>query len=401
MMTCSMPTRKTRQTTRRRKILTTPRSSRGSSEMKSLTNTVETKLPAAIVRNGRSGEPTISNKGKVTRVKHVEMFADVLGSVPFSLHTFVLNPGNSKLFPWLSAMAQSWEHYRFERVSIEFQPIVGTSANGLIALAPDYNLVEPVPTSMPDLMVTPGAARSQTFIPMKMHVDAKRMNLVTPWKYITHEGEYQDQPALYDSALIQLAVEGADTHDGVLVGNLFISYEVAFMTPQVDRAITPVGGVFSASKPASSGLLPADGTPQSFHWSDIIINTLGLVSDDNKSVKIPAGTYRINATVPIRSRATPLDVAGNVDYIFRLLGNGEPIGETETHESVNVDAINRQFSMIIDNLFFFDKETTISTDVSGLIESGPQWADSLWSIPALAYLSIARMSDSTKSPLPN
>lgn len=354
-------------------------------------------IPAAYVQPYKQHEPEIFNHDEITTVKHKEMFAVVSGSTDFKLRSFPINPGNAELFPWLAIMAQSWEHYSFDKLHVEYQPVVGTTESGLVALAPDYNPAEPEPTTMADMLVSPGATRSQVFVPQRMKVNPGKMGLVTRWKYVLHRGEFNESPAVYDAGLVQLAVEGAS--QDLLLGHLFVTYTVRFQTPQIDVPIQPASGLLTASH-AASAPLPMDGSISSPHWTPII-NTLGAVYDDvTKEWTIPPGTYNIKSFIPLLAKSTTSDTVGWAAHLFELMADGVTIHATELKENVEPNSATREIPLNADVFQFFSEPTRIRTDRSGTLQSGPTWTNQDFGTALGGLLAIVRLADSAKTPLP-
>jgi len=62
-----------------------------------------------------------SGNGQCCRVQHMERIGTILGSAGFAVNSFVINPGMAATFPWLAAIAQRFESYRFRRLRFLFR----------------------------------------------------------------------------------------------------------------------------------------------------------------------------------------------------------------------------------------------------------------------------------------
>ena len=87
----------------------------------------------------------IRNTGalRTLRLRHREMIFDLEGlHDPGIAAVLPLNPGLQTSFPWLSNIANNFETYKFNSLSVEFIPAVGTSTDGALSIAPDYDATD-------------------------------------------------------------------------------------------------------------------------------------------------------------------------------------------------------------------------------------------------------------------
>lgn len=174
------------------------------------------------------GEDTI-------RVRKRECIAHINATSDFNNNVFPINPGLSEVFPWLSAIAQNYEQYRFNGLVFQFKStssdaIASTTNLGLgqVILATDYN------------------ADSDPFVNDLQMLGSMFCNSDKPSRDILHAIECApsetaqklfyvrsgDVPSgadarLYDLGIFQLATlnMGAD-YTGM--GTLWITYDVTF-----------------------------------------------------------------------------------------------------------------------------------------------------------------------------
>lgn len=96
-----------------------------------------------------------------------------------------VNPANHSAFPWLAHMAGNFEKYRFRSLSYRFQPTVSSSTNGRYYASFDYDVDDPVPVSLQNMMSCRTNLESSIWLPSELRVDTRLMAEGMPWRY-TH-----------------------------------------------------------------------------------------------------------------------------------------------------------------------------------------------------------------------
>jgi len=171
------------------------------------------------------------------RVRKREFITDIPGSVAFSNSVFAVNPGLNETFPWLSAIANNYEQYRFNGLIFDF---VSTSAVaisstsqlslGTICMASDYNALDPEYQNLPQML---GTMFSNSGRPSDnlCHAVECAPNDTAQKLYYVRSG---DAPSgsdlrLYDMLSFQFGVSGLPSGtDDQLIGQLWASYDVTF-----------------------------------------------------------------------------------------------------------------------------------------------------------------------------
>lgn len=183
----------------------------------------------------RGGEIVPTFGEDTIRVRKRECIAHINATTDFNNNVFPINPGLSEVFPWLSAIAQNYEQYRFNGLVFQFKStssdaIASTTNLGLgqVILATDYN------------------ADSSPFVNDLQMLGSMFCNSDKPSRDILHAIECApsetaqklfycrsgDVPAgadarLYDLGTFQLAtLNMGASYSGL--GQLWISYDVSF-----------------------------------------------------------------------------------------------------------------------------------------------------------------------------
>lgn len=173
-----------------------------------------------------SGNPY--TPGGTVRVKNREFIMDLDGATEYGATSFLINPGNVVVFPWLSNIATSFEEYRFTRLCLRYETYVGTDQKGSVMIAWDYDVADDVPISKQELLAFYGAIRCPAWSEVCAGFDTQKAN---KWLFVKSGATPAGMdPHLYDVARLIVAVQGFPEASGV--GELYLEYEVDFRIPQ-------------------------------------------------------------------------------------------------------------------------------------------------------------------------
>lgn len=238
------------------------------------------KAPVAMTRVVRTSGPMIkrSQKNGDVTVTHREYLRDINGSVPFTVTPIAVNPGLQVSFPWLSSMAVLFESYVFDKLEYEFQTEAPTSSTGTVMAALDYDAGDAAPVSKVQLAAYRRYVRSapwNNFVQSSLSEDLHKRK-----SYYVRNGSLPANRdiVLYDVGNLYFATERqADTS---VVGELYVSYTVRLMTPQLNDPA--VGNALSSR----------------YAWIGATVTT----NAGSKAPLIPSGdsaiAYTLTATAP-------------------------------------------------------------------------------------------------------
>jgi hypothetical protein len=138
-----------------------------------------------------------------------------------------VNPGLSSVFPWLHAVASSFEKYTFHKLKFHYITSLPTSIRGMVALIPDYDAADSNTTlGKGDLLGFADAARGPCWANVTLTCDKKSLGPVR----FTREGfSFGGDIKTYDQ--LQLIVMHNAATTGV-VGELWVEYDVELFIPQ-------------------------------------------------------------------------------------------------------------------------------------------------------------------------
>lgn len=192
---------------------------------------------------GREGSeiPMMCNTKTANVIRHREFICNVLGTTSdFRALTLPIQPGMDETFPWCHLTAQGFTSYKMLGAVIEFNSLYGQiSAGGYlgyVAMATQYNSMEPAFTNKESLVTSEYANSKRTDQSFMHPLECSPEQQVLKQQYI-RSGDLPDNSDLkfYDLGNFTIATGGQAT-DNAIVGELWITYEIAFFQPKLARS---------------------------------------------------------------------------------------------------------------------------------------------------------------------
>lgn len=175
-------------------------------------------------------------------ISNREYIGDVLGTTNFTLSSYPINPGQGKTFPWLSTVAQSYQEYKIHGLIFEFKSLitdfVTAGAPGVVVAATSYNADAPLFDSKQRMESSEFATSVKPTLGLMHGVECATNQTILPQRFVRMGGVESDSVkdlSLYDLGNFQLATQG--NPNGVVIGELWVSYVVEFFKPQLPRDI--------------------------------------------------------------------------------------------------------------------------------------------------------------------
>jgi hypothetical protein len=195
-------------------------------------------VPIAMGATVRSRAPRIrALAGKMVgfRVTHKELIFSLTGTDPFTANQISLNPGLPSSFPWLSALANNFESYRFRSLRFRYIPNCPSTTVGSSYLCVDYDPADAPPTSEQQV----ASWESTTSEPAwkGMTFKSTPSNLAKRKSYYVRNGSLAANldVSLYDVG--NLFVCSEDNVAAAKLGKIWAEYDIELLTPQLG----PVG----------------------------------------------------------------------------------------------------------------------------------------------------------------
>lgn len=192
-----------------------------------------TLAPVAISNKIVTSKPDVSSNNKECRVRHTEYVCEIFGSVNYNVSTFVIQPGLGTLFPWLSQMATLYESYMVDKLHFHFRTEKSTSTNGVVMMAVDFDVQDSAPPSKQQLMAYNNAVRTQPWADASYIASSTDLNKFRQ-RFVRSGLVANSDLKTFDVGNLFVATQGcADT---TALGELYVSYDIVFRTPQFDLA---------------------------------------------------------------------------------------------------------------------------------------------------------------------
>jgi len=184
--------------------------------------------------------PTFTSAGDGVRICHREYITDVITSTvagQFNLTSYIVNPGLTNTFPWLSSVAPNFEEYQFKGLVFEFRTTSGSistnQALGTVILASNYDVVDPNFSTKQQMesyeYSVSGVPSANLLHPLECDPALRPLNT----QYVRSTAVTTGGQQMYDFANMQVATIGTSAAS-VNLGELWVTYDVVLRKPKVD-----------------------------------------------------------------------------------------------------------------------------------------------------------------------
>lgn len=246
------------------------------------------------------------NMSNATIVRHREFVQNIKVPSPadaFTNQVIALNPGLRSVFPWLSTIAGNYQEYQFLGCVFEYRSLSSDSASSLplgsVTIASNYDTADPAYGDKREMLNSQFcvSGKPSTFMIHPIECDPKVT--FVPIKYTRNGAPVANTDSrLYDHCHVQVATEGLPGTAGDVIGELWISYEIALYKPQLgvtsalrDHFWIPAAtyGAIVTASPLSinaAGATPLGGTSNGL---GISLTPLGIVCP----IGLTPGRYEI------------------------------------------------------------------------------------------------------------
>lgn len=246
------------------------------------------------------------------RVKHREFIKDIVvpaDGADFNLESWLINPANKDLFPWLGQMSRQYQQYRIHGMVLVFKSMSSDYAAagplGTVMIATNYNAVDREYTSKVELENSEFAVSCKPSMNLvhAIECDPKVTGLDTLYirdpAYET--GETSDR-RFYDYGKVQFATQGLPGTEGNTMGELWVTYDIELMKPII-------GGVFETG---ISLLSQSDGSTSvgtDAALQRIIYTGTAIAPTINTQYTAMPGTYTASGKTALQGPV--IDVSGS------------------------------------------------------------------------------------------
>lgn len=193
-----------------------------------------------MIRNTPGGEEVI--------IRHREYLGD-LNSGPlsgavtaFDLNYYAINPGNSKLFPFLANIAANYQEWEMRGMVIELKSLssefASNSVMGSYFVGTQYNALSPPPQSKRELENLEYSTSSKPSESILHGVECARHLNVDTHLYVAVDSNYENgDPRFFDLGNLFIGSQGLNVPNAP-IAEVWVSYECALFKPQLQAPIT-------------------------------------------------------------------------------------------------------------------------------------------------------------------
>lgn len=184
------------------------------------------------------------------RVTHREFIKDLV--VPndpsaFNLQSYLINPANSVLFPWLATLARQYSQYKIHGMVFAYKTmssdITAGGALGTVIMATNYNAIDRAFLNKIEMENSEFAVSTKPSMSLihAIECDPKYSGLdVLYVRDPSYETSDTNDRRFYDYGRFQLATTGLPGSTGTTMGELWVSYDIEFMKPVIGGAGVPL-----------------------------------------------------------------------------------------------------------------------------------------------------------------
>lgn len=200
---------------------------------------VENNLASSTAKFG--GEvPQFANGNDKTIIRHREYVGPVVSpGTAFTNITYDINPGNANLFPWLAAVARSYQQYRMRGCVFIYKSLTSDYAAsggmGQVILATNYNVNDDDYSNTVQMQNSEYAVAAKpsvsTLHPLECATSVRRNDPFYVFDPNSNSTGATVDKRFRDMGKFQIATEGLSTGAGVTIGQLWVSYDVELIKP--------------------------------------------------------------------------------------------------------------------------------------------------------------------------
>jgi len=167
-------------------------------------------------------------------IRHSEIMDTVIGAtssataaaVNVYTRSFIINPSNTSVFPWLGQFASSWDMWNVLDLWVEYVPRAAATVEGTLTMAFDYDAADADTTDPRKMSEMKGATKGR--VSDRLVIKLNRADTVMPvHKYFT--GHTSGDSRLNNIA--KLMVSASSSSAGIL-GELVVHYNIKLFNPQ-------------------------------------------------------------------------------------------------------------------------------------------------------------------------
>lgn len=227
---------------------------------------VQESVPVSYSNKISVKKPRMGSDGSLN-ISHSELLSDVVTESSYKGNYIVfkgsINPGLSRIFPWLANMAKNFQEYRFSKISLRYAANCATSISGTIMMSAVYDPSLPVPNSEQNFSNLEGMVATNVWKNLNFSADKSGMNSQkhyyirgnNPNTTITNE-----DIKLLDCCYILVGLDNCPSGVNNL-GKVYIDYTVTLSKPYTNSGLQQIiqtnSWILQSTSPTSSTIFIA------------------------------------------------------------------------------------------------------------------------------------------------
>jgi hypothetical protein len=269
--------------------------------------------------------PQFVRGAHTVNVKHREYFGDLLipeDPAVFDNSSYVIQPSNAQLFPWLARIARQYQQYRIRGMVVEFKSnttdYAAAGPLGSVGIATNYNVADAKFDNLVEFQNSEFAVVSKPSRNILHAIECHPSIGRGEWLYVRdvdneNPSTVQD-PRFNDFGLLQICTSGLPGTAGQTLGQLWVSYDIEFakpvlgssdpgpvLTPGVLVTSTPNTGVLESTSASAllsrnwstTSFVPTASTVAPVFLNSAVTSSTGNISSDVIVLSSTANTFDI------------------------------------------------------------------------------------------------------------
>lgn len=197
------------------------------------------------VQRGSNSIPSMHKNDQSIVVSHKEYLGEVRSNQTFTVNqSFPINPGVNTTFPWLSLVASRFQEYRMKGMVFHYVPSSGSAisgtnnALGTVMMQTSYRSNDTAPASKVEMLNEYWSSESVPSEPFAHPIECNPAENPFNVQYVrTGLVPTGDNQLIYDLGVTHIATSGQQASN-VVLGDLWVSYEVELKKPLIDSNAT-------------------------------------------------------------------------------------------------------------------------------------------------------------------
>jgi len=267
------------------------------------------------------------------RVVHREFVKDlVVPNSPstFSIESFLINPANATLFPWLATMARQYSQYKIHGMVFAYKTmssdITAGGALGTVIMATNYNSIDRAFQSKIEMENSEFAVSTKPSMSLVHAIECDPKYSGLDVLYIrdpSYETADTNDRRFYDYGRFQLATTGLPGTAGATMGEIWVSYDIEFMKPVLGGTGLPtyvLGKTITSRVDGGVSVTSSSRVTRITYTDTALSPSASTVTSVLPATPTVGGDVGLNGTVISVATSGRIDLLKDGSYVIKILG---------------------------------------------------------------------------------